>query len=163
MAAAVDADVQQSAIVRGIFSARALVLGADSAARKPIGIVAEMKSLGWTVLAEVPGREMVFGAVTQPWKANVVFRGVPPAQFASFREPDYVKIVWTLRADPLSATTSVFRTETRVSTTDASARAKFRWYWARFSPGIVLIRRIMLGVVRADAEDRANRVHSRAS
>jgi len=39
---------------------------------------------------------------------------------------------------------SVFRTETRLVTTDAAARAKFRWYWARFSPGILLIRWLML-------------------
>ena len=86
------------------------------------------KSIGWGVLAEVPGREIVMGAVTQPWYANVVFRPVPPADFASFDEPDFVKIVWTLRADPIGPRDSVFRTETRVQTTDAAARAKFRWY-----------------------------------
>jgi hypothetical protein len=34
---------------------------------------------------------------------------------AAFNDPDYVKIVWTLRADPVDATHSVFRTETRQS------------------------------------------------
>jgi hypothetical protein len=66
-----------------------------------------------------------------------------------------VKIVWTLRADPNGPGASVFGTETRVATTDASARAKFRWYWARFSPGIVLIRWLSLGPMRRDAERRA--------
>lgn len=40
-------------------------------------------------------------------------------------------------------------------TTDPTARTKFRWYWARFSPGIVLIRRIMLGPMKTEAERRA--------
>ena len=40
-------------------------------------------------------------------------------------------------------------------TTDPTARTKFRWYWARFSPGIVLIRRVMLGPLKTDAERRA--------
>ena len=84
------------------------------------------------------------GAVTQPWKANVVFRSLPPDEFAAFKEPDYVKIAWTLRADAVSDRESVARTETRVIATDAEARRKFRWYWARFSPGIVLIREISL-------------------
>jgi len=66
-----------------------------------------------------------------------------------------VKIVWTLRADPVGESESMFRTETRVTTTDQTARAKFRWYWARFSPGIVLIRRVMLGLLKTDAERRA--------
>jgi hypothetical protein len=43
-----------------------------------------------------------------------------------------------------------------VVTTDATARAKFRWYWAKFSPGIALIRWLSLGPVRRDAERRAS-------
>jgi hypothetical protein len=95
------------------------------------------------------------GAVTQPWYADVVFRPLPPDEFVAFNEPDFVKIVWTLRADAKGPHDSVFRTETRVTTTDATARAKFRWYWARFSPGIWLIRRLSLGPTRLDAERRA--------
>src|SRR5947208_6990648 len=86
-----------------------------------------MKALGWGVLAEVPGREIVIGAVTQPWMANVVFHALPPAEFAAFDEPEYAKIVWTLRADPIAAGESLFRTETRVNTTDPEARRKFRF------------------------------------
>jgi hypothetical protein len=82
-------------------------------------------------------------------------RPLSPDAFASFNEPGYVKIVWTLRADATSPHDSVFRTETRVVTTDAAARAKFRWYWARFSPGIQLIRSLSLGPTRRDAERRA--------
>ena len=49
--------------------------------------------------------------------ANVVFRALPPAEFAAFDEPGYAKIVWTLRADPIAAEESLFRTETRVKQT----------------------------------------------
>lgn len=96
------------------------------------------------------------GAVTQPWRGNVVFRAIPPDLFADFREPDYVKIVCTLRVDAVSPTASIFRTETRAMTTDAGARRKFRWYWARFSPGIVLIRLLTLRMLKAEAERRAS-------
>jgi hypothetical protein len=132
------------------------MLGSDpDVAERPRGLLASTTSLGWGVLAEVPGREVVVGAVTQPWKANVVFRALPPDAFAAFNEPDYVKIVWTLRADPIDAGESVARTETRVMTTDPAARRKFRRYWSVFSPGIVIIRRVALTLVRADAERRA--------
>src|SRR5688572_27089723 len=93
--------------------------------------------------------------LTQPWLPNVVFRGLAPEEFRAFQEPGNVKIVWTLRADPVGESESMFRTETRVTTTDQTARTKFRWYWARFSPGIVLIRRVMLGLPKTDAERRA--------
>jgi hypothetical protein len=161
-AASMDMDLEDSPVIRAIFRARELLLGGDQV-DKPLarGLVAVTKELGWGVLAEVPGREIVMGAVTQPWKANVVFRGLPPDDFVAFDEPDYVKIVWTLRADPVSAGTSVARTETRVVTTDAEARRKFRWYWARFSPGIVLIREISLRLVKKESErlSRPARVH----
>jgi hypothetical protein len=155
-AAACEQDLMALPLVRAIFKTREIVLGGepDTVAR-PQGLVALTKSLGWGVLAEVPGREVVMGAVTQPWYADVVFRPLPPHEFAAFNEPDSVKIVWTLRADPTSPYDSVFRTETRVVTTDAAAGAKFRWYWARFSPGILLIRWLSLGPLRREAERRA--------
>jgi hypothetical protein len=107
------------------------------------------------VLAEEPGREIVMGAVTQPWLADVVFRALPPEEFAAFHDPNYVKIVWTLRADSVGPTESVFRTETRAVATDPVARAKFRRYWSFLSPGIILIRWALLAPLKADAERRA--------
>jgi hypothetical protein len=156
LSAAADTDLQQSTIVRAIFRARELVLGAEpDAETRPKGLLAETTSLGWRVLAEKPGREIVVGAVTQPWLPSVVFRGLAPEEFRAFQEPGYVKIVWTLRADPVGESESIFRTETRVATTDPTARRRFRSYWARFSPGIVLIRRVMLGLLKTGAERRA--------
>ena len=65
-----------------------------------------------------------------------------------------MKIVWNLAVEPLGPAESVFRTETRVATTNAYARERFRRYWAVFSPGILLIRRESLRLVKADAERR---------
>jgi hypothetical protein len=157
-AAACDQALMALPVVRAIFKARELILGAEpDMAAHPRGLLAFMKSIGWGVLAEVPGQEVVMGAVTQPWHANVVFRSLPPDEFGAFNEPGYVKIVWTLRADATDPHHSIFRTETRVATTDAVARAKFRWYWARFSPGVLLIRWLLLGPMRREAESRARR------
>ena len=156
LAAARDMDLLQSPVVRAILRARELVLRATPDTRpRPHGLLAEVQALGWGVLADIPDRELVVGAVTQPWKANVVFRALPPDEFAAFDEPGFVKIVWTLRADPIGADQSLFSTETRVVSTDASARARFRWYWSVFSPGMILIRRLSLGPVKAEAERRA--------
>jgi hypothetical protein len=157
LAAACEQDLMALPFVQAIFKTRQVVLGGepDTMAR-PRGLLALTKSIGWGILAEVPGREVVMGAVTQPWVANVVFRPLPPDEFAAFDQPDYVKIVWTLRADSTGPRESVFRTETRVATTDAASRAKFRWYWARFSPGIALIRWLSLGPTRRAAERRAD-------
>ncbi len=155
-ASACEMDVLQSPIIRAIFKTREVLLGSEpDTAVRPRGLLASTTSMGWGVLAEVPGREVVMGAVTQPWQANVTFRPLPPDEFAAFNEPGYVKIAWTLRADPIGATRSIFRTETRAIATDAVARTKFRRYWSFLSPGIIAIRRMMLTPVKADAERRA--------
>jgi hypothetical protein len=151
--AARNAELFDAPLTRAIFRGRELLLGAAPVARtRPRGLLAEMESLGWRVLAENPGREIVVGAIARPWEAEVTFRSVPPDQFASFAEPGLVKIAWTLRTDPNACGGSIFRTETRAAATDPLARAKFRRYWAVLSPGIILIRHASLAVVKADAE-----------
>lgn len=151
-AAARELDLGHAPLVRGIFTARQLFMGGRAASAPSRPFVDETIALGWRVLAENPGRQLVLGAVTQPWQADVVFRGLPPEEFAVFAEPGYVKIVWTIEAAPLGTDASLFRTETRVVATDPVARARFRRYWAVVRPGIVMIRREMLRLVRRRAE-----------
>jgi len=104
LAAAAAADLRQSRIVRAIFKARERLLGSKAVEPSPSqGLLAETQALGWRVLAEQPGREVVVGAV---------------------------------------------------ASTDAAARKKFRRYWACVSPGILLIRRMMLRGLKADVEGR---------
>jgi hypothetical protein len=151
-----DVDLQRSVLVRAIFKAREVLLGATPDTRpRPPGLLAEMQSLGWGVLAEVPGREIVIGAATRPWEPNVTFRPLPSDQFVAFREADYVKIVWSLRVDAIRPNESIFRTETRAVATDSRARSRFRTYWSFLSPGIIAIRWMMLGPLKRDAERRA--------
>lgn len=149
-------DLQSIPLVRVIFWLRAMLLGA----RQPgadlftTGLVPQTKALGWGELAQIPGRELVMGAVAQPWKANVTFTAVPSGQFLDFADPDLVKIVWTLEAEPLQPAVTRFRTETRVLATDAEARRKFRRYWRVFGVGIVTIRWLLLPALRRTAERR---------
>jgi hypothetical protein len=158
-AAACEMNLDNSGVVRAIFRGRELLMRAEAGKRdKPQSFLREVLSLGWGVLAEAQGREIVIGAVTRPWEANVRFRSIPPADFAAFEDPRYVKIVWNISVEPLGPSASLFRTETRVATTDAYARKRFRRYWALFSPGIRLIRRETIGIVKDDAEQRNHSV-----
>jgi hypothetical protein len=156
LAAAKELDLVGSGLVQIIIRARELILRATPDERpRPRGLLAETQSLGWGVLADVPDRELVAGAVTRPWEANVAFRALPPDQFAAFDEPGYVKIAWTLGVEPIRTNESVFRTETRVIATDPTPRSKFRRYWAFLSPGVIVIRWAVLGPLKREAERRA--------
>lgn len=166
-ALAVAGNLQHSWVVRSIFRAREFVLGArPDAAWSSQGLLVDVQRMGWRVLAsrpDQPDQEVVVGAVTQPWLAEVTFRGLEPDAFRTFNEPDFVKIAWTLRVHAAGPSHTILRTETRVLATDAEARRKFRWYWARFSPGIVLIRWFMLHQTKVEAERGGRAAGDRAA
>ena len=145
--------------MQAIFRGRELMMHATpppTRVAEPPGIVATALRLGWGVLTDEAGREIVLGAVTRPWEPNPVFNDLLPRDFAGFMEPGFVKIAFTLKADPLPDGTSIFRTETRALATDVDARARFRRYWALVSPGVALIRRAMIDPVKREAERRVS-------
>jgi hypothetical protein len=155
--AACNFDLTESKVIQAIFRTREMLLGSkrrEYETRRP-GMTERAKGWGWGVLSRDPGREIVFGAVTQPWQGNPEFRAIAPEDFVDFCDPGLVKIAWMLRVDPIDATTSSFSTETRAIATDAVARAKFRRYWAFLSPGIRAIRIVALRLVKAEAERSA--------
>lgn len=152
-AAARDQDLLKSPGVRAIFKARKLLLrSTPDKPAQPRRLIDQMKGLGWGVLTEIPDREIVMGAVTEPWEPDVTFRALAPDAFATYDEPGHVKIAWTLRVDPSGMSTCDFRTETRAVATDAAARTRFQRYWALVSPGVALIRWLSLRPLKQEAE-----------
>jgi hypothetical protein len=151
---ACDFDLLSIPIVRAIFRLRAVLMRAARPPRHWTGLVAETRALGWGALLQAPDRLHVAGAVCQPWIGNVVFTPIPPERFASYSEPDMVKIVWTIEAEPLGPGRTRLATETRVEPTDLAARRKFRHYWRKAGMGIVLIRWLGLPAIRRKAERR---------
>lgn len=158
-------DLRDSPLISAILRARATILRATpdpDAANEPTSFLAQAISLGWGVLAEDPGHEIIVGSVSQPWEANVAFFAVPPDRFASFATPGYAKIVWTLDAEPTGPSTSIARTVTRVETTDADSRSKFRNYWSTLAPGMLAIRQQGLQLIK-DAAERDYRARGAAA
>lgn len=145
-------DFQSVALIHGIIRLRELLLGSSRGHRTPQPFLQEAIGMGWGVLARTPGSLLIAGAHCQPWLADVTFSPIPAAEFLAYRGPNRVKIAWTLEVEPLGPTATRLATETRAVATDSDARARFRryWRWARF--GIVAIRWFMLPAVRRRAE-----------
>jgi hypothetical protein len=149
-------DLEKSWIVRLLFTLRMLparILDKPPAPERSSVQRTFLESalkMGWVILEEVAGQELVAGAVTQPWVANVIFRGLPPDEFVRFEEPGYTKIVWNIAVRKCDGGGAIASTETRVLATEAESRRKFRRYWIVFSPGIRLIRRVALAEVRRE-------------
>ena len=120
----------------------------------------DIVGLGWILLGETPGVEMVLGQVSRPWKAVAASTDAPttPEQFTSFDEPGFAKIATSLRIDPYGNDSSIMTIQTRVAITDDKSRRRFRRYWLRVGPFSSLIRRMALRVpateFRRSAPDR---------
>ena len=141
--------------VQGLFRIRANMMGSTEATQAMArGFVEEMLASGWGVLADRGGELFMAGAFCQPWVGDVKFQALSLDRFASFAEPDQVKIAWTLQVRPLTASTARFITETRAVATEDEARRKFRRYLAIFKVGIVAIRWVMVRAVKSQAERR---------
>jgi len=159
-------NLEQSAIVRMLFAVRTLparLLAPDRVEARPKetrSFLESMLQMGWVILEEAPGQELVAGTVTQPWVASVRFRGITPAEFVAFEEPAFTKIVWNIAARE-SDGGAIISTETRVLATSPGARRKFRNYWRVAGPGSKFIRRIALAKVRREL--RRMRKSARAS
>jgi hypothetical protein len=152
-------DPQSAVPIKAIFFVRAIpsmLRGVPFRPEGSRGILDETLGQGFGVLAEDAGREIVIGAYCEPWRQEVVFRPLPPEEFAAFEEPGFVKIAVSLAAEPLGEDSSRFVTRTRAVATDADARRKFRRYWSRMSAGIILIRWFFLPLLKRQVERQAS-------
>lgn len=142
--------------VRALFALRRLPTGrADGCVISSIRSVRELELMG-AVLDEVEDREIAFGLIGRFWDLrDPTYRTLRPAEFAAFEEPGWAKAVVTLRAEPIDATTTRLVTETRVRSTDASSRWRFRVYWLVIERFSGLIRIAWLDAMRREAERAA--------
>ena len=137
-AAAKEVTLAEMPVARTLMRLR----GMSARAERP---VLEEALREFEVLAEEPNREIVIGAIGQPWKP----RGgeTPRADFRTFAEPGYAKMALSFRVDG-----GTLSTETRVLLTDDDARRQFRRYWLVIRPFSGLIRRIWLRAIKRRAE-----------
>jgi hypothetical protein len=128
-------------VVRILFRVR----GLRGDASRPI--FEQMGRLGFEVVAEEPGREVVLAAIGQPWRLRGGRRprGV---DFRTFADPGYAKMALAYRYE-----NGTLSTETRVQLTDARSRRSFRRYWLVVRPFSGLIRHAWLRAIARRATD----------
>jgi hypothetical protein len=105
---------------------------------------------GFALLAEEPGREIVFG--TMLCGGRSVIAGLSPRAFASFSEPGFCKVAMNFRIAGEAGGLVRLTTETRVLALGDSTRRQFAAYWRVIFPGSAFIRRMWLEAIRRRAE-----------
>jgi hypothetical protein len=145
-------DMGRSLPVTALFAIRTLPHLLTGKARPSRSITLEtLFEAGFTILEEDPPREIVMGAVGKFWRPDSGLVRVAPEEFAGFDEPGYAKGALSFAVEDHSIG-SRLATETRVASTDASARRKFALYWRVIGPFSGLIRRLMLENAKRAAE-----------
>jgi hypothetical protein len=143
-------------LVRVLFEVRSLPARLGGGRRLPSRrgepLLAQMLDFGFTVLAEKPGVEIVFGGVARMWKRGGGLVPVGGAEeFRTFHRAGYVKVAINFVIRAHAGLTSI-DTETRVLATDAASRRGFRRYWLVIRPGSGAIRRTWLRAIARRAE-----------
>jgi hypothetical protein len=110
---------------------------------------------GWVNLGEIPGRELVFGAVGTFWRADIKWHDVPAQEFAAFAEPGWGKIACHLLVRPDGPGRSILSYECRTATTDLTSRAQMSRYWWLIRPFVAYILRAVLRTIRGNVESHA--------
>jgi hypothetical protein len=120
----------------------------------------QMLESGFVMLAETPGRELVFGtlvpaSIGQFWKTS---DGAPSKlsdaqEFAAFDRPDYAKVVANFLVGGGAGQDGIaVTTETRIHALSPATRKNFAVYWRVIGPGSALIRRLWLRAIKRRAE-----------
>jgi hypothetical protein len=110
---------------------------------------------GFTLLAEDPGEEVVFGIAGRFWALREKANLDTPADaiaFKTFARPGQAKAALNLRIEAAPGGGTRLSTETRVRCSDRAARWRFGAYWAFIRPFAGFLRRAMLRGIKREAE-----------
>jgi hypothetical protein len=148
--------LEEMPLVRLLFALRSLparLAGGRGLPRaKGTPLFTRMVDLGYTVLAEDPGREVVAGVVAQMWKRGGQAASIADGgEFVAFDRVGYVKVAMNFLLVEEDGGTRI-ETETRVLATDANSRKGFARYWRLIRPGSGAIRRALLRAIARRAE-----------
>jgi hypothetical protein len=148
-----DLDLARSPIVLALLFARGLphlFTGAVKPKRR-LGLD-EIVESGFVVLAEDSDRELVLGIVGKFWQLSSGVHRIEPDEFIGFDTPGFAKAAWNFVVSARPGGGSRVVTETRVASTDDDARRQFSRYWWLIGRFSALIRRVVLGQIKREAE-----------
>jgi hypothetical protein len=163
-----DLRVAQVPILRLLMALRwlpAIVTGDKRPLSPGATAVDEAVQFGFVVAWDRVGDGYGFVGIGRYWRLDSGIRQISGLdEFLDFSEHGFAKLAVGVAVEPDGSDQARVVTETRVATTDASARRRFAPYWRLIQPGSAMIRRGLLGAIAAEAERSGAtppRAHSR--
>lgn len=104
---------------------------------------------GFQIIHEIPGEEVVVGAIGQFWHLDIPFADTKPGEFAQFHEKGWGKLAWAIRVESYQ-NGSTISFELRMTATDEKSWYKFNRYYKVISIGSLLIRNSVMSHLEAE-------------
>jgi hypothetical protein len=146
-------DLGESPFARALFAVRTLPSRLGGASVAPVRLrIDDLQSTfahpGFQILGDVP-YELTVGAIGKVWQLHIPFVHVDgPDAYASFAEPGWIKVAWTIRLEPLGAASTRLTFDLRVDATDEDSWTRFKRYWLVIGPGSHFVRHALLAGLR---------------
>jgi hypothetical protein len=145
-------DLRLTGFLMGVRTLPALLTGGRRRRSRDGGPLLDgVLSMGFVLLDERPGEQIVLGVAGRPWRprGDGLDTLDGPAAFRSYDRPGSVRCAWDFVLEPSASggDGTLLATETRIAGTDAAGTRTFRRYWRLVQPGSALIRRDMLRAV----------------
>ena len=115
---------------------------------KEIYTIEDLKRIGFVKLAEDPGREIIFGMMTDNAMFNSCRPVISASEFINQSEPKIINAVINFSVEEKGTACHIISTETRVWCGSAEIKRKFRLYWFFIKPFSQLIRKLMLRQIK---------------
>lgn len=113
---------------------------------------------GWMPLGQVPGTEVVVGAIGRFWQPDITWYDVgamTPEAFAGFAEAGWGRIAAGFSLRPYGSRRTLVSYEARTATTDRRSAARFAWYWRLVRPFVGHVMRAALAELQSQAHEAA--------
>ncbi len=106
--------------------------------------IERLTELGFIKLHEEPGKEIIYGMVTDSPMFNTCQPISSPIEFIQDSDPAIIKAVINFKLQEVSNSRHIISTETRIWCGSKAMKSKFKYYWFFVKPFSQLIRKSML-------------------
>jgi hypothetical protein len=142
-------DLPLTRLLMGLRLLPGLLTGRRSARSPSRPLLDGVLKMGFVLLADRPGEQVVFGVAGRPWRprGDGIDRLDGATAFRAYDRPGSVRAAWDFVLTPIADGRTRLSTETRIAGTDAHGTRTFRRYWRIVHPGSALIRHDILRAV----------------
>lgn len=140
----IELDFSNSSITRLLFRLRGLPV-------KHMNLHG-FQRLRFVILERTENEQLALGLIGRFWTVTGDLQTFQPREFEHFNKPGFAKAVWTFSLVPIDAIRTRLITETRIACTDSASEKRFRLYWWLIKPFSGLVRKEILRIIKAKAE-----------